>query len=211
MENILIINAHQKYPSAEGRLNASLVEQAEMFFTNRGDSVKITKMIDDINIDKEVEKHVWADIIIIQTPAYWMGVPWSFKKYMDDVYSMGTMGKLCDSDGRSSQNPKENYGTGGQLNNTRYMLSVTFNAPKEAFNNPDEYLFQGKSVDDLFVSMHLCMRFFAAKALPTFACHDVIKNPVIKEDFERFEEHLNKTFNDTPSSHISQKNLISKI
>ena len=42
----------------------------------------------------------------------------------------------------------------------KYMLSLTFNAPKEAFNNVNEYLFQGKNVDDLFFPMHMNFRFF---------------------------------------------------
>ena len=117
-----------------------------------------------------------------------------FKKYIDEVYSAGTMGKLCDNDGRSSQSPKKNYGSGGQLKGTQYMLSLTFNAPNEAFNAPSEYLFQGKSVDDLFFPLHMCMRFFAAEALPTFACFDVIKNPEIEDDFNRYEKHLQNTF-----------------
>ncbi|WP_196893766.1 NAD(P)H-dependent oxidoreductase [Aureivirga marina] len=194
MENVLIINAHQKYPFAEGRLNASLVENAKVFFENKGHSVKITTMNDEINAEEELEKHVWADLIIIQTPTYWMGVPWAFKKYIDEVYSMGTMGKLCKNDGRTSKNPEKNYGTGGQLKGTKYMLSITFNAPKEAFNNPDEYLFQGKSVDDLFFPLHMSLRFFAMEALPTFVCYDVIKNPEIQKDFIRHENHLNELF-----------------
>ena len=115
-------------------------------------------------------------------------VPWSLKKYIDDVYIEGTLGILCNADGRSSKKPKANYGTGGTLKGKKYMLSVSFNAPKEAFNNPDEYLFQGKSVDDLLFPMHCNYRFFAMKPLPTFACFDVLKNPTIEDDFQRFEE-----------------------
>ena len=37
-------------------------------------------------------------------------------------------------------------------------------------------------------------RFFAMEALPTFVCYDVMKNPSIEEDFERFKAHLEEHF-----------------
>ena len=116
-------------------------------------------MKDDWNVEEEVEKHVWADLVILQSPVNWMGVPWSFKKYMDEVYTAGMFGKLSENDGRSKESPKKNYGAGGKLTNSKYMLSLTFNAPEESFNNNDEYLFQGKSVDDLFYPQHMNFRF----------------------------------------------------
>ena len=73
-------------------------------------------------------------------------------------------------------------------------LSLTFNAPKEAFNNPDEYLFQGKSVDDLFFPQHMCFRFFGMRKIPTFVCYDVMKNPQVESDFIRLENHLKEYF-----------------
>jgi len=193
-KNVLIINAHQYYPFAEGKLNATMAEKAKAFFEAQGHKVKETTMTDAWDTAEEVEKHLWADLVVLQSPVNWMGVPWSFKKYMDEVYTAGMMGKLCDGDGRSAEAPKANYGMGGLLKGTKYMLSLTFNAPKEAFNNPEEPFFEGKGVDDLFWSTHLNFRFFAMEPLPTFACYDVMKNPEIEKDFERFEAHLNKVF-----------------
>lgn len=101
-------------------------------------------MKDDYDVAVELEKHQWADVIVLQTPVNWMGVPWSFKQYMDVVYSAGMDGNLCDGDGRTRSDPAKQYGTGGTRLGKRYMLSLTFNAPKEAFDDPDQYLFQGK-------------------------------------------------------------------
>ena len=86
------------------------------------------------------------------------------------------------------------YGSGGTLAGKKYLLSLTFNAPKEAFDDADQYLFQGKSVDDLFFPMHMNFRFFGMEPMETFACHDVMKNPDIENDFARFDAHLNKHF-----------------
>lgn len=195
MNNILIINAHHHYPNiSEGSLNQALFEKAQELLLNKGFEVKTTISQDEYNIEEELEKHLWADVIIVQSPVNWMGVTWSFKKYMDEVYTAGMGGQLCAGDGRTRENPKTGYGSGGTLSGKKYMLSLTFNAPEEAFNNPDEYLFQGKSVDDLWFPMHMNFRFFAMESMPTFACYDVMKNPNIEDDFKRFETHLNENF-----------------
>ena len=192
MKKIFIINGHQYYPFAEGKLNRSLVEKAMETFEAKGYEVKTTSMQNEYDADQEIEKHLWADIILLQTPVNWMGLPWSFKKYMDEVYTAGMFGKLCQGDGRSKAAPKKNYGAGGTLTDTKYMLSLTFNAPKEAFDDENEYLFAGSSVDDLLFPQHMNFKFFGMQALPTFACYDVMKNPEITEDFKRFQAHIDQ-------------------
>lgn len=194
MNKALIINAHQEYTFSKGELNATLASNAKAVLEGKGYEVKTTTMKDEINVADEVDKHLWADVVIVQGPVNWMGFPWSFKKYMDEVYSAGMMGQLCDGDGRHSNAPKANYGNGGKLKDTKYMLSVTFNAPEEAFNNSEEYLFQGKSVDDLFFPQHMNFRFFGMQTLPTFACYDVMKNPQIENDLNRFKKHIQEVF-----------------
>ena len=97
---------------------------------------------------------------------------------------------MCHGDGRTDEAPKANYGTGGTLAGKKYLISLTFNAPKESFDDPNEYLFQGKSVDDLLFPMHMNFRFFAMEPLETFACYDVMKNPQVEDDFQRFSQHL---------------------
>ncbi len=193
MKNIFIINGHQKYPFSEGKLNAALTEKAENYFRAGGYNVKKTTMENDYNVEEEIEKFKWADLVFFQTPLNWMGVSWSFKKYIDHVFSMGMMGEMSEGDGRTKEHPKKNYGLGGKLDG-KYMMSVTANAPKEAFNNPEEGFFQGMSEDDLLRPMHLNFKWFGLEPLPTFMAYDVMKNPEIDNDFLRFEEHLHKHF-----------------
>lgn len=193
MKNIFIINGHQKYPFSEGKLNSSLTQKAEEFFTNKGFEVQKTTMEDNYEVNEEIEKFKWADVVFFQTPLNWMGVSWSFKKYIDQVFSMGMMGEMSDGDGRSTEAPKENYGLGGKLKG-KYMMSVTANAPKEAFNNPNESFFEGMSEDDLLKPMHLNFKWFGFEPMPTFMAYDVMKNPEIEKDFNRFEEHLSTNF-----------------
>ncbi|QSP93935.1 NAD(P)H-dependent oxidoreductase [Marinobacter salinisoli] len=194
MSNILIINAHHKYPFAEGRLNATLTQMASEILTAKGHSTRVVEVDAGWDVNTELDNHQWADIILLQSPVNWMGVPWTFKKYMDEIYTAGMGGALCNGDGRHEEAPKKNYGAGGTLTGKRYMLSLTFNAPEEAFNDDNEYLFQGKGVDDLFFPMHMNFRFFGMQAMPTFACYDVMKNAEPERDFERFLAHLNENF-----------------
>ncbi|CAK6715681.1 NAD(P)H-dependent oxidoreductase [Vibrio harveyi] len=194
MSNVLIINAHEPSPYSEGRLNASLVDKAQTLLQAKDHEVRVVTMQDEINVEEQLAHFEWADRVIIQSPINWMSVPWSFKKYMDDVFTAGMGGALCAFDGRSAEDPKKNYGTGGTQTNSKYMLSLTFNAPKESFDDESEYLFQGKSVDDLMLHMHANFRFFGMGALPTFACYDVMKNGDIENDFARFEAHINENF-----------------
>lgn len=194
MKKAFLINAHHYYPFSEGKLNNAMTEVIRENLEGKGIEVKMTTMKDEYNVEEEVEKHVWADVVIIQSPVNWMGHPWSFKKYMDEVYSAGMMGQLCDGDGRHRTAPKENYGAGGKLNGKKYMLSLTFNAPAEAFDKEDEYLFQGKGIDDLFLPQHMNFRFFGMEPLPTFSCHDVMKDPQVEQDFARMRQHLDSIF-----------------
>ena len=194
MSNVLIINAHKYYPFSEGKLNGTLVHIANEHLTANGYDVRTIEVSEEYDVPTELAHHQWADIIVLQTPVHWMGVPWTFKKYMDDVYTAGMGGELCNGDGRHSNAPKKNYGAGGTLKGKKYMLSLTFNAPKEAFNDTSEYLFQGKSVDDLWFPMHMNFRFFGMEALETFACYDVMKAATPEQDFERFTAHLDTQF-----------------
>lgn len=194
MANILIINAHHYYPFAEGKLNKALVDIANEELTAKGHQIKLTHTDEEWEVDAELEKHQWADVVLLQSPVNWMMVPWTFKKYMDEVYTAGMRGALSSGDGRHRHAPKKDYGNGGTLNGKKYMLSLTFNAPEESFNDPSEYLFQGKSVDDLWFPMHMNFRFFAMEPLPTFACFDVMKNGDIEKDFERYKAHLEANF-----------------
>ena len=89
---------------------------------------------------------------------------------------------------------KINSYTGGSLKNTTYMLSITLNAPAEAFNNPSEPLLASGSIDDLLRPMHLNAQFMAMKPLATFAAYDVMKNAAVEADLVRFDTQLRENF-----------------
>ncbi len=192
MQNVLLLNAHQYHPYSEGYLNKALCERIADYLNHNGYEVRLVHVEDAYDVDEQAQLHLWADTVIVQSPVYWMGTPWRFKQYLDEVLMAGVTGLMCDGDGRHEATPKQGYGTGGKLTDKQYMFSLTLNAPQEAFNNPQEPFFAGHSLDDMFLPYHLCYRFLGMQALPTFACFDVKKNPQLESDFERLNLHLKK-------------------
>ena len=53
---------------------------------------------------------------------------------------------------------------------------------------------RNRSEDDLLKPMHLNFKWFGFESLPTFMAYDVMKNPEIENDFNRFENHLKANF-----------------
>lgn len=192
MKKVLIINAHQRYEGvSEGKLNQTMVQVATEFFEARGCEVLHTAIEAGYNPVEEVEKHVQADLIILQTPVYWFGAPWIHKKYLDEVFSTGLLTqKMLVDDGRSRADATQQYGTGGKLQGKHFMVSATWNAPKASFNDAQQWLFAGKNPGEIFFGIAMGYRFCGIDALPDFHCFDVVKNPQITDDIERYRQHL---------------------
>ena len=192
MKHVMIINGHQYWEISKGELNKSLVQLAEKVLSEKGYSVETTPTDGPYVADDEVEKMMRADFIIFQTPVYWFSIPWGFKKYIDEVYTAG-YGTMFDDDGRTRSDSSRKYGSGGLMHGKKYMLSCTWNAPLEAFQDPAQ-IFEGKDTDGVFFYFHKAQQFVGMESLPAFSCYDVMKNPNIEADFKRYEEHLNKFF-----------------
>ncbi|WP_410210025.1 NAD(P)H-dependent oxidoreductase [Aquirhabdus sp.] len=192
MKNVLIINTHQFYEGiSSGSLNQTLVDTIKVDMEQRGYSVQLTDIEQGYDIEAEVCKHVWADIIILQSPVYWFGTPWIYKKYVDEVFTAGIAGqRLLVDDRRTREDPTKQYGTGGKMHGKQYMLSLTWNAPKEAFGNDDQVLFAGKTMDDVFVNNSANYKFCGAEVLPSFSSFNVIKQADVEGDLAKLREHL---------------------
>ena len=196
-KKVLLINTHLTYPNwTEGTLNSSFIQKAKDFFEAKGFEVLETKIEDGYNADEEVEKHLQADIVILQTPVNWFGAPWIYKKYVDEVFNSGLVSKkLLTGDGRTKEDVTKQYGTGGLLEGKKIMIWATWNAPAEAFGNPDYKLFQGKTTADLFLHISSNYRFCGYDILPDYNCFDIFKNEKIAEDLENYPKHLEDVLN----------------
>ncbi|GHU15228.1 NADPH quinone reductase MdaB [Betaproteobacteria bacterium] len=192
MSKILIINGAKKFAHSGGQLNDTLTEVAESFLREAGHEVQVTRADSGYDIQAEVQKFIWVDAVIYQMPGWWMGVPWTVKKYIDDVFT-GGHGSLYTDDGRTRSDASKKYGSGGLLQGKKYMLSLTWNAPMEAFTDKEQF-FHGAGVDGVYLPFHKANQFLAMEALPTFIVNDVIKMPDVPRYMAEYRQHLAKNF-----------------
>jgi modulator of drug activity B len=196
-KKVLLINTHLTYPGwTEGKLNNSFIQIAKDFFEGKSFEVLETKVENGYNPEEEVEKHLQADIILLQTPVNWFGAPWIYKKYVDEVFNVGMLSKkLLNDDGRTKEDPYKQYGSGGKMQGKKFMISATWNAPKECFDNPAQDLFKGKSTADIFLNISSNYSFCGCDVLPDYNCFDIYKNGDMINDLKKYPEYLAKTFN----------------
>lgn len=189
---VLLINTHLTYPGwSEGKLNLTFMDAAKGFFAARGHEVRETFVERGYDPEEEVEKHAEADLVILQTPVNWFGAPWIYKKYVDEVFNAGLSGEvLLADDGRSRDDPGRQYGTGGKMQGRKFMVSATWNAPREAFGNPSGILFGGKGTGDLFLHITSNYKFTGFEILPDFGVFDIFKDPDIPGALEGYRKHL---------------------
>jgi len=192
MKKVLIINAHQKYEGfSEGKLNQTFEDVAKETLEAQGCEVKTTYIEKGYDIEEEISKHEWADLVITQTPVNWFNTPWMHKKYIDEVFTTALMqGKIVKDDGRTRSDETKQYGTGGLSQGKKYLLSATWNAPKEAFNDENQTLFEGKSPDDALINLSANYKFCGYEVLEGFHSHDVMKDPQVESDIKTFKEKL---------------------
>ena len=182
------------YPGwSGGKLNSTFMEIAKTLVVERGDNVAKTFIERGYDPAQEVQKHVEADLVILQTPVNWFSAPWIYKKYVDEVFNFGLANKaLLDGDGRTREDPRRQYGTGGKMQGEKFMISATWNAPKETFSNPDSVPYQGKGTDDLFLPITSNYKFVGHEIQPDFGVFDIFKNPDIPRAIEEYRQHLIK-------------------
>ncbi|GAA4503782.1 NAD(P)H-dependent oxidoreductase [Gluconacetobacter aggeris] len=191
MKNILLLNGGKVFAHSHGRLNDTLHAVAVEALSNAGFAIRQTKIDSGYDIQEEVRNFLWADLVIYQMPGWWMGAPWIVKKYMDEVFTAGH-GALYANDGRSRAHPERKYGSGGLLHGKHYMLSLTWNAPEEAFLDSAQF-FEGRGVDAVYFPFHKANQFLAMSPLPTFLASDVMKAPAIDTTTHRYRRHLAET------------------
>jgi len=195
--NIFIINGGQIFGHSGGKFNKTLFDATISYFQHKpGFEVRSTDINNLYDTKQEVDNYVWADVIIYHTPIWWFQLPHGMKKYIDEVFTEGHQNGIYKSDGRSSANPEINYGTGGMLQGTKYMVTSSWNAPATAFTLPGEF-FNETSVDDgALFGFHRMNAFTGMQPIPGLHFHDVEKNADIVNDLKRYEKHLDKHFID---------------
>ncbi|EAJ4501660.1 NAD(P)H-dependent oxidoreductase [Campylobacter upsaliensis] len=186
----LLINGSKKFGNDGTRLNATLQSVAKEELESKGYKVLETIIDKGYKVEEELKKIADSHLIIYQMPAWWMGEPWIVKKYIDEVYLAG-VGVLFANDGRSRADESLKYGSGGLAQDKRVMLSVTWNAPKEAFAESNGF-FEGVGVEGVYLHLRKAHEFCGMEWLPIFMCNDVVKNPQVRQYISEYKAHLQK-------------------
>lgn len=121
MKKILLLNGGKAFAHSAGQYNATLHQAAIETLMAAGFEVRTTEIDAGYDVQQEVEKILWADALIYQMPGWWMGAPWTVKKYLDEVFTAGH-GSLYANDGRTRSDASQKYGSGGLLQGKRYMI-----------------------------------------------------------------------------------------
>src|ERR1044072_8472458 len=80
------------------------------------------------------------------------------------------------------------------LHGRQYIVTSSWNAPKEAFTLPDEF-FNETSVDNgVLFGFHRMNAFTGMTPLESLHFHDVEKNADIQRDLSVYNDHLTKNF-----------------
>ncbi|MCL1945315.1 MAG: NAD(P)H-dependent oxidoreductase [Firmicutes bacterium] len=190
MANIFLINSGKKFEHSNGQLSETLHNEAKAFLGGMGHTIVETHIDKGYQPKEELDKLVAADIVIHQFPGWWMSYPWITKKWIDEVFMQGA-GVIFTSDGRHRVDPTKDYGKGGTQHGKKYMFSTTWNAPIEAFNDPQEF-FEGKGIDGVLLHFHKAHQFVGMSGLPTYICNDVMKSPQIDKYIDGYKAHLQK-------------------
>lgn len=192
MKNILIVNGAKEFGHSKGELNDTFAKITQAQLIELGYQVQVTRIEDGYNPEQEVAKIEWADVLIYQMPGWWMGAPWTMKKYIDEVFTQG-QGRLYANDGRTRTDESKKYGSGGLVQGKHYMLSLTWNAPEEAFTDPQQF-FHGVGVDGVYLPFHKANQFLGMQPLDTFIAFNVIKEPNVEQNISQLKAHLNSIF-----------------
>lgn len=181
MKKILLINGHEYFKKSPGELNRTLFEEWCLQLKDFNET-KTTVIEDGYDVNEEIEKWQWANVIIMQTPMYWFSIPGAFKKYIDRIYMDNVFFKGSDQ-----------YGRGGQFTEKEYLLSLTWNAPESIFNNQKAF-YEGKSLDEAILHLHKMNEYIGMRPLPTFSVHDVVKNTNIEHYKQKLKAHVKEVF-----------------
>lgn len=74
----------------------------------------------------------------------------------------------------------------------KFMISATWNAPREAFDNPSGAMYGGKGTADLFLHITSNDKFTGFDILLDFGVFDIFKSPDIPRALEDYQRHLEK-------------------
>ncbi len=160
---ILIVTAGYSLFDAKGQLNGFLAYLTDKNLAAKGHKVKFSDVTNDWDVQREVDKLLWADSIIYIMPIMWFNMPAPMVKWLDEVLIYNKTFVITDE-----------YGEGGLIPADRFMIVTTSNM--KASDLGKGFVLQGApTIDDLLRPLIMTNHYLSIRdQIPTFHAGDVI-------------------------------------
>ena len=118
MKNILIVSGHTDLNNSVA--NKTILEELQKELP-QAEFVYLDKLYPTFQIDKDVEQQrlMNADVIVLQFPFFWYGVPSLMSRWIEEVFVHGF----------------SHGATGDKVRGKKIMISFTSGAPEEMYQN----------------------------------------------------------------------------
>ena len=181
--NILLVTAGYSIFDAKGQLNGFLAYLTEQNLSDKGHKVKISDTTKDTwDVNREVEKLLWADSIIYFTPIMWFNMPAPMVKWLGEVLLYEKTFVIT-----------EEYGEGGQVPADNFMIVTTSNL-KSSDLGKGFVLKDTPHIDGVLQPLIMTNNYLSVRnQLPTFHAGDVVSGDTSWIE-AAFIGHLNTHF-----------------
>lgn len=181
--NVLIITAGYSIFDAKGHLNSFLAYLTEKNLKDKGHKIKVSDVTKDtLDINRELNKLLWADTIIYITPIMWFNMPAPMIKWFGEVLQYEKTFTIT-----------EQYGEGGQVPANKFMIVTTSNM-KSSDLGKGVVLKNAPYIDDVLQPLIMTNNYLSIRhQVPTFHADDVIAGDTSWIE-SAYELHLNAHF-----------------
>jgi len=179
----LVVTAGYSLFDAKGQLNSYLAYLTEKILTEKGHKIKISDTTKDTwDVDREVEKLLWAETIIYIMPIMWFNMPAPMVRWLDEVLLYGKTFLITDE-----------YGEGGQVPANNFMIATTSNM-KSSDLGKGFVLKEAPHIDDVLQPLIMTNNYLSIRnQIPTFHADNVIAGDTNWIE-SAYEKHLNAHF-----------------
>ena len=181
--NILVVTAGYSIFDAKGQLNGFLAYLTEKNLTGKGHTVKFSDVTKDTwDVDREIEKLLWAETIIYIMPIMWFYMPAPMVKWLDEVLVYKKTFVIT-----------EEYGEGGQVPADNFMIVTTSNM-KSSDLGKGFVLKDTAHIDGVLQTLIMTNNYLSIRhQIPTFHAGDVIAGDT-SWIAPAYEKHLDEHF-----------------
>lgn len=178
----LIVSAGLILYGAKGQLNRHLTDLTQTTLKELGYDLKFSDTTSAWNMETELAKLLWADIVIYITPIMWFNIPSSLSRWLEEVLVYGkTFGGARE------------YGEGGLVPASKFMIVATSNL--KSSNLGSGFVLRNiPHIDNILQPLILTNLYLSIRIkIPTFHADDVVFGDTSWIE-DSFKNHLIKYF-----------------